>query len=393
MKKIAFLTVILVFIVFYAPRAEKVKKVNVEKRLEGGVEVINNYVCPYKIEGELTNFSLKKEFDIDTESDELAEIGFNDIGTYFGIDSKENIYLVNMKSAENLIYKFDRNGNFSTSFGRKGRGPSELQSRAFPPLHLIITSKDEVAVTDPINHKLVFFESDGSLLKEIKLDSNIFAALPLKNGNYLVWKNILDPRGVYLQQNPLILCTSDFEEIKELDRQKIPNPMVGKMLKGTYHVISWSISRGKIFTGFQERGYEIYVYDLEGNLLRRIKKDYKHIPVPEEYKKEYLKPFERPRFDDIRKKIYFPKSMPPFHSFFNDDKGRLFVMTYENGENRKEYRYDIFNASGIFIGRKSLRIYHDTVGLRAKIKKDRLYCINEKESGYKVFTVYKIEWN
>jgi hypothetical protein len=54
--------------------------------------------------------------------------------------------------------------------------------------------------------------------------------------------------------------------------------------------------------------------------------------------------------------------------------------------------YDIFNSDGLFVGRKSLRIYHHPDGLFAMIKNGRLYCINEKESGYKEFVVYKVRW-
>jgi len=191
---------------------------------------------------------------------------------------------------------------------------------------------------------------------------------------------------------PLILFDSQLVEIKELDRQMIPNPIVGKRLKGIYYILSWSISDSRIFTGFQERGYEIWVYDFDGKLVRKIKKHYKRVPVPEEHKTKFMEQFSSPLFDDIRTKIYFPSTMPPFHSFFADDESRLFVMTYEKGENPGEFMYDIFNADGICIGRKSLKVLHDDGGIFAKIKNGRLYCLNEKESGYKELVVSKVIW-
>ena len=50
----------------------------------------------------------------------------------------------------------------------------------------------------------------------------------------------------------------------------------------------------------------------------------------------------------------FPTPLPPICSFFVDDEGRIFVMTYESGNNPGEYVFDLFNANGIFFGRKSL---------------------------------------
>jgi hypothetical protein len=105
-----------------------------------------------------------------------------------------------------------------------------------------------------------------------------------------------------------------------------------------------------------------------------------------------MEQFDAPIFRPIKGKIYFPGSMPPFHSFFVDDEGRLFVMTYEKGENAGEYIYDIFNDNGIFIRRKGLKIHHDTVGLCAKMKEGHLYCINEKQSGYKKLVADKVKW-
>lgn len=380
-KKTAFLIMILIIFYYCVPKQEKV-----EKFIEDGVEVIINHLDPYHVKNGHTIFTLEEECVIDTERDDLSVIGLADITT-FDIDSEGSIYLLSPKSGENLIYKFDRNGNFLTSFGRKGQGPGELQN----PSSLIITSKDEVAITDTTNHKLSRFSKDGNLIEEISISSDIQVATPLANGKYIALVRKIGVNVKYFEF-PLILYSSEFEEIKELDRMKYGNPIIGKSLKGTYHTLTWSISKGKIYTGVQDRGYEIYVYDLNGNLIRKIKREYKPVAVSDDYKNEYMKSFDDPIFESIRKKIYFPDSMPPFHSFFTDDEGKLFVMTYEEGENPGEYIYDIFNAAGIFIGRRNLKIFYNTFSIYAKIKNRRFYCFNEKETGYKELMVYKMKW-
>ena len=105
-----------------------------------------------------------------------------------------------------------------------------------------------------------------------------------------------------------------------------------------------------------------------------------------------MEQFSAPIFDDIRSKIYFPGAMPPFHSIFTDEEGRLFVMTYEKGENPGEFMYDIFDSNGVCTGRASLKILHDEGGIYAKMKNGRLYCLNEKNTGYKELAVYRITW-
>ncbi len=362
-----------------------------ERTVEDGAEVVLNRLEPYTLGGEPSTFTLQKEFAIDTEDNTTAELGLTDIGVYFDVDSGGNIYLNSYQNAEGMILKFDREGHFVRSFGRKGQGPGELQGLNYLSLFITVDREDNIAVSD-FGNKLAFFGRDGELIRESRIDSETIRIVPLSNGRFVSFRRVMDPAGDYINQNPLMLLDSQFEEIKVLERQMIPNPIVGKQLKGTYHILSWSVSKEKIFTGFQERGYEIFVYDLDGNLVRKIKKEHKSVPVPEEHKTKFMEQFAAPLFDDIRNKIYFPEEMPPFHGFFNDEKGRLLVMTYEAGENPEEYMYDIFNPDGVCIGRKSLNIGHDVESLYAKMRDGRLYCLHEKESGYKELVISKVIW-
>jgi len=362
-----------------------------EITMENGVEVVLNRLEPYTLEGEPSTFTLEKEFSIDTENEAIAQLGLTDIGTHFAIDSEANIYLTSYENAEGMILKFDSRGNFVRSFLRKGQGPGELEGRNYLSLNPAVDRHDNIAFSD-FGNKLVVFDSDGNLIEERKTDSSTVSTSPLPNGNFLSFISVMDGRSEFINQNPLCLLDSQFDKIKELDKQMVPNPIVGKRLKGIYYILSWSVSDSLIFTGFQERGYTISAYDFDGNLVRKIKKEWKPVTVPEEHKKKFMRDFSAPLFDDIRSKIYFPDAMPPFHSFFADDKGRLFVMTYEKGENPGEILFDIFNPGGICIGRKGLKILHDESGVYAKMKNGRFYCLDEKESGYKELIVAKVIW-
>lgn len=387
MSKTTALISILLLFCLCAPKSEKVEKI-----MKDGVEIVLNRIEPYSIKGELSTFTLEEEFSIDTENDKIAELSLTDLGGYFDADSSGNVYLVNPKGNESIIFQFDRDGNFIHSFSRRGQGPGELQPLPFPSLYLVVDYENNIAVSDFMNNKVSFFAQDGSLVNEVKIDTNIREVFPLVNGNYLAFTSVLDPRGEFINQNPVTLFSSEFEEIKELDKQSIPNPIIGKRLKGTWHILSWTVSNGKIYTGFQERGYEIYVYDFDGKLVRKIKKEHESVPVPQEHKDEFMGRFEAEIFDSIRKKIYFPDSMPPFLAFFSDNEGRLFVMTYEKGENPGEYICDIFNPDGVCVGRKSLKVFHGESGLHATMKNGRFYCLHEKSNGYKELIVYRVEW-
>jgi len=68
-------------------------------------------------------------------------------------------------------------------------------------------------------------------------------------------------------------------------------------------------------------------------------------------------------------------------------------MTYEISSNPREFIYDIFNPAGIFIGKMNLDNYRGMYRpFPAKARNNRIYCIREKESGYKELVVYKMKW-
>jgi hypothetical protein len=389
MQKAIFL--FLFVLTLFTPFSCTPKAGRVERIMEDGVEVVLNHFEPYKIKGEPTTFALEREFSIDTENEKIAELGLTEIGVHFDVDSEGNIFLNSYKNPESMIFRFDRNGNFVHSFAHKGQGPGELQGRNYSSLCLTATGDGNIVVSD-FGNKLAMFGREGNLIKENRIDSETMRTVPLANGNFLSFVRVMDPSSEFINQNPLTLLNSRLEEIKVLDKQIIPNPIIGKRLKGTYHTLSWSVSKRRIFTGFQERGYEIFVYDFDGNFVRKIRKEHKSIPVPEKHKKKFMEQFRAPIFNDIRNKIYFPDAMPPFHGLFTDDEGRLYVMTYESGENPGEFMYDIFNPDGVCTGRKSLKIYHDESGLYAKMKNGRFFCLNEKASGYKELVVSRVIW-
>ena len=93
--------------------------------MEDGVEVIVNHLEPYKIKKEPTTLNLEEEFIVDFERDDLAELSLT-APWGFAVDSDGNLYFVTSKTRDNCIFKFDRNVNFITSFGRRGQGPGEL---------------------------------------------------------------------------------------------------------------------------------------------------------------------------------------------------------------------------------------------------------------------------
>jgi len=150
------------------------------------------------------------------------------------------------------------------------------------------------------------------------------------------------------------------------------------------------VGNGFIYVGKRKLGYEIWIYNLDGNLVRKIRKMYTPVKVSKEYKSHFYEQRKRVLSKESLDRYYFPEHFPAFQDMVADVKGRLFVMTYEESQPSGEKIYDIFNAGGVFIGRVSIAGSYSPV-IR-KIKNSLLYCYRVKDSGYKELLVYKMIW-
>jgi len=84
------------------------------------------------------------------------------------------------------------------------------------------------------------------------------------------------------------------------------------------------------------------------------------------------------------------KSVLPFYSYFTDENGFLLVMTYEPGKKPGEYMYEVISPEGKLVNRVSLGPYFSTGNILAKVCRNQLYLVREKESGEKELVVYRI---
>lgn len=395
MKKVILLMVILSLLYYCNPKQDKVERV-----IEDGVEVVVNHLELSKIKGKPSTLHLDQEFMIDFERNDLKEMGIREI-LGLDVDSDGNIYFIVSRSDADLILKFGAQGNFVLSFGRRGEGPGELIAARY----LRVDESEQIQISDNSRKKIFFFKKNGDFIRGISLPSNHRIATLLENGNILSVKNNFNKevgRGEY----PIILSNGDFEEIKMLHPGLwMANFTLSKRIHPLRMYMDYNVLRpssGRIYVGNYGKEYEFLIYDTEGNLLRKIRKEYHKVKVSDPLKEEIVDWLSKnlDSFDKYKNKVYFPEFHPPFQFFFLDEESRLYVMTYEQGQGTNAFIYDIFNPDGLFIGRIELDNYGSSpfsvtgipVPLDVVAKNNRLYCLREKENGYKELVVYKMTW-
>jgi hypothetical protein len=348
----------------------------VERAFDNGIEVVINHLEPYKIHGE----SSPAFEEIDTENNEIENLGLIDIQG-FEVNSMGEIFILRtFKGNADFIFKFDRNGRFIKSFGRQGQGPGELGR----PSHITLEGRDNILTSDAGRMMFVKYDKDGAFIKAYHPTRGIFKVTSGPRENLVILENSFDAknsRQVFL----LKLANPDLEGRKLIDQYSYE--MRRDKLRATEPLFCWSASRDNLFVADEDRGYEIWVYDFTGTLIRKIRKEFRKIPFSESDKKKILNPLP----EGMRTLAYFPEFRPPFQSLVAVDDGMLFVPTFEKGNNPGEFMVDIFNKEGVFIARKSLDIYVWEGHFWARSKADKFYCLREKDSGYKELIVYNLK--
>ena len=320
-------------------------------------------------------FSLEKVLTIDTENNQTAEMGLTDI-RYFDIDSEGKIFIANLKAKENYIFILNKDGSLISVFGSNGQGPGELQS----PLELVISNQDEIFITD--RGKVVVFSNTGQFIKEYRIDNEYQKIIPLDRDRYLAIAVKLNED--LSQSFQVILCSSEFKELKTLDSSKIESFKKAVKVNIIPTLVYWETSNNYVFTGNTDE-YEIRVFDFDGKLVRSVKKEYEAVSLSDKDREAYEQNLQRYP-PEIRESFFIPNAFPPFRDIVALSDKWLFIQTYEK-PNEGSFLYDIFDANGEFMGRTELE------GYQVKFKGNNVYCLKEKDSGYKELVVYQMIWD
>jgi hypothetical protein len=122
--------------------------------------------------------------------------------------------------------------------------------------------------------------------------------------------------------------------------------------------------------------YEIQVADGSGKTVMKISKDRDPRKVSEQDRASLLKG-RFPNGAPSQIEIAFPEVFPAASAFMTDEKGRIFVRTYET-DGQGGDAVDVFDAAGLYIARFFVPENEDTVTVR----NDKLYAIvKESASG------------
>ena len=187
---------------------------------EGGVKVVVNPEKP--LYGEIT---------LDLEEDLV--IGNDDENYMFyqvsslAVDTLENIYVLERGNCR--IQKFDKDGRYLQTIGRKGQGPGEFEE----PMRIIIDTDYRIYVEDYSRRIVQVLDRGGEFIHSIQSNDLLLTMGFLDNGNVLAHTIALSP-GLYIHAVKVLGVNN--EEVKSFKSfpRKVPPIIKGSTLGNPY---------------------------------------------------------------------------------------------------------------------------------------------------------------
>lgn len=346
-------------------------------KIENGIPVVYNPKKPAPPPGVKTKLILKEELCIGDDEEEYL---FSERSEFVStaIDEEWNIYTLDPKLVE--IRKFSSTGELIKIFGKKGKGPKEMDR----PSNMMITPQNELMFLDRGNSRLTFYSLDGEYLRyipllkwmpaRIKIDSkgNIVADTRRYAGEAIADRKVfyeiirfnqkIEPIFTYVS----IDTTDEFRESVQ-ERKYSYSPL--------YY---WQLTKDDNVILGDTKNYEFSVIDPEGKIIRRIKKEFDPAEVTKEDEEQLT--------SSIRQNFTLPKYHDGFYYFTIDEEGRIFARTWERTKDKKGYFYDVFDSEGRYIAK---------IPIKAFIKrwvKGKLLTVEETEDGFPVVKRYEVIW-
>lgn len=305
---------------------------------EAGTKIINNPKKP--LYGELV-FDLELDLSVGREDDDNY-LFFRVRG--IDVDKDENIYIVDYGNYR--FQKFNKNGNYIRSFGRKGQGPGEFQHS----MRLDIDERTGNLHIMDGGRLIKIFDNAGNYLDQILLEKSVDAFHLDETGNYIA---VYEVESNLQLSKTLCAIDSNGKNIRKFAEYpyKIPFRKTGEItsvLSGghEYDLFMSKIAGSRYIYGYSEN-YELIVIDRNGHIQYKIKKN----EFPEGFSAE-----EKRRHKATQQKYNLweiPTYKPFYYAIFSDSESRIYVQRnrthgFDFEINRE---IDIYSEDGYFLYR------------------------------------------
>ena len=246
------------------------------------------------------------------------------------------------------LLRFDKNGHFIRNYFVKGQGPGELTS-----VNNYVLTEDAIIIYDGRARRMTWFNYDGELIKDFKIDLEVLSQdfLLFSNNTYYFFSRdhiITNEKPLVVDQpHRLFALTQNGKEISELIEFPVKMYMLSSQNRAVWRPISqfFSIDFNKEYLMVSHtQDYLIKIFDFgTQSVIRKFNREYKRVETPPEIKERNV------IFGNDRKKYPVPEM-----EFLNDVQNlfifddKLWVQT-STKEDKKGQFIDVYNFEGEFV--------------------------------------------
>jgi len=325
------------------------------------------------------DLKLEKLYEVNSDSTRYSKESSLNYPLFFKADKVASLIVLDY--SDKKIKKYDKNGNFSKSFGNIGSGPGEYLS----PSDLFL-SENKIYVNDVRQKSLILYKSNGDFIEK-KLINKIFTSI----------QSITESRFLCSAMNPE-RSGSEFNLVKTLGIYDGSFNLLKELNKTVYEInenenfnplnffYSVTIIRDKIYLATNSTNeYTIEIFDLHGNNSESIRKNYfKHELTDTEFLKEknFLNSQSGTDF-----KENFIKYKNSINGIFNLKDEYLLVSTPKDSNEPDGIKFDVFKRN---IFQKSIFVdipIESELLPQLNIIGNRLYTINRETNSIIVYEV------
>ncbi len=335
------------------------------------------------------DFNLKKVWEVGSGGEELL-IRCGQIRT----DSDGNIYMMELKHGK--IFKFDKNGKFVTTIGKRGEGPGEFRM-AFS----FFIVGDEIIVPT-MGGMFQYFGKDGKFNKQINTGRFVFPRSYLNKDSFIWVKSDNEGRG----KKPELISIYDMntkksENIKSISPEELLTARKGGMVlmikdSQTTAGVVLTLQGKDIIYGKSDK-YKFMKIDLKG-------KELSSFSLEGRKRKSISEKFKRKRFENISlnggrmpKEMIdqMTKGMPDIATYFNRifiGKNGLIYVLISDLENENGQEVDIFSPEGKYLYSGEIKIEDGSkINSSIAFHNNMIYMFVEDDEGESSLIKYKVD--
>lgn len=270
------------------------------------------------------------------------------------LDKDGNLYFA--EYGDCIIRKFDKDGKFIKSIGRKGEGPGEFKNCR----SIDFDKNGNYYIYDVFLRRVNIFNSNDEFVKSIKSPNIINELYIDESGQVVLHYDKNSPKGDYVYGKHFsAVVDEEFKVVKNLDSLEIKEMKISKSGKNVsvmgivygprYNLLP--LKNGNAFVTNSE-DYVVKIFSPSGELLSSKTIGKKREPVREKDKEKV-----KARYNDggfVRQDMLEFNTLKPFYaSIFQDREGFILAQKY-TVDNEEEIKYDVFSPDGELLNEVSL---------------------------------------